>query len=105
MNGIPGVHSFNPQDSSTEATAAEIAPGSLARFQNSPSRKITVIPGVKKPVNSWMNWNACSLDPTSGRAVRMAIAIAATAAIRPIRTSPRSWSAAFSAEGTPRHLA
>ena len=49
------AHSCHQQDedmTSTEATAAQIAPASFARFQNRPSRKITVMPGVKKPVNS-----------------------------------------------------
>ncbi len=27
------------------------------------------MPGVKKPVNSWMNWKACSDWPSRGRAV------------------------------------
>ena len=58
MNGSCGSQVLNAYDSSTEPAAAAIAPASLARFQNRPSRKITVMPGVKKPVNSWMNWKA-----------------------------------------------
>jgi SSS family solute:Na+ symporter len=56
---------FMMSESPTEVTAATIAPGSFARFQNRPRRKMTVIPGVKKPLNSWMYWNACSELPTS----------------------------------------
>ena len=45
-------------DRTTEPMAAVRAPASEARFQNRPSMKMTTMPGVKKPVNSWMNWNA-----------------------------------------------
>ena len=67
--------------------AAVRAPASDARFQNRPSMKMTTMPGVKKPVNSWMNWKAWSNPPSRGRAVRMPMITAATAAMRPTVTS------------------
>ena len=54
-----------------------------------------MIPGVKKPENSWMNWNAWSAPPSSGFAARIAIRIATVAAMRPMRTSLRSITASI----------
>ena len=51
---------------------------------------MTVIPGVTKPVNSWMNWKPCSKLPISGRAVISASPIATAADSRPTSTSFRS---------------
>ncbi len=44
------------------------------------------MPGVKKPVNSWMYWKAWSKLPSSGFAIRMAMMSAVAAVMRPIRT-------------------
>ena len=38
----------------------------VVRAQNRPSRKITQMPGVKKPVNSWMYWKPWSKLPSNG---------------------------------------
>ena len=81
-------------DRANEPIVAASAPASVARFQNRPSRKMTTIPGVKKPVYSWMYWNAWSKLPSSGRAVRIASRIATTAAIRPTRHQRASRSSA-----------
>ena len=62
------------------------APATVQRFQNMPSRKITQMPGVKNPVNSWMYWNAWSKLPSSGRAVSIALMSATAAVMRPTRT-------------------
>jgi hypothetical protein len=60
MNGtefnaaLPPYYAGNQKTklSSTDDIAAAIAPASFARFQNRPRRNMTVIPGVKNPVNS-----------------------------------------------------
>ncbi len=45
------------------------------------------MPGVKKPVNSWMYWKPWSKLPSSGRAVAIATSTDTVAAMRPTRTS------------------
>ena len=86
MNGSSGHRALIATDRANEPMVAASAPASAARFQNRPSRKITTIPGAKKPVYSWMYWKAWSNWPRSGRAARIASRIATTAAIRPTFT-------------------
>ena len=66
--------------------AAASAPAAVQRSQNMPSRKITQMPGVKNPVNSWMYWNAWSKLPSSGLAMMIAMISATTAVMRPTST-------------------
>jgi hypothetical protein len=66
MNGSEGQPKYSAPESSTEAMAAAIAPTAVQRSQNMPSRKMTQMPGVKKPVNSCMYWNAWVKLPSSG---------------------------------------
>ena len=44
------------------------------------------MPGVKKPVNSWMYWNAWSKLPSRGRAQTIATTSARTPTERPTST-------------------
>ena len=52
IKGKEGKAILNNIDNAAEPTAAVIAPAEFIVFQNMPSKKITTIPGVKKPVNS-----------------------------------------------------
>ena len=79
MKGSDGQANFNTTDRTAEAMAATRAAAAVQRSQNMPSRKITQMPGVKKPVNSWMYWNAWSKLPSSGLAVTIAMTSATTA--------------------------
>ena len=47
---------------------------------------MATMPGVKKPVNSWMYWKAWSKPPSRGLATIIAISMAENATTRPIVT-------------------
>jgi hypothetical protein len=52
INGNSGQNTLSSTEKRAEPIAANKAPSALVRFQNMPSKKITTMPGVKKPVNS-----------------------------------------------------
>ena len=86
MNGKAGQNAFSPSDMTAEPIAAPSAPLAVVRFQKKPSRKMASIPGVRKPVNSWMYWKAWSKLPNKGRATIIAISMAEMATVRPTAT-------------------
>ena len=90
MKGRSGMPSLKPSDRTAEPMAAVRAAAALVRFQNMPRRKMTTMPGVKKPVNSWMYWKACSNPPRRGGAAATPMAVAAMAPRRPMRTRSAS---------------
>ena len=59
----------------------------VAFFQNNATKNITRIPGVKKPVNSCMYWNADSKLPRRGWAQNTAIVNDINATFLPILIS------------------
>src|SRR5688500_16267292 len=67
--------------------AATMAAIAVVRAQNSPSRKITQIPGVTKPVKFWMYWKHCEKLLRKGLVMVMAMTMDRTAAMRPTVTS------------------
>ena len=77
----------NAADISTVTSAAVIAAVAVVRSQNSPSRNITQMPGVTKPVKSWMYWKPCWKLLRKGLVMTMAMRIATIATMRPTLTS------------------
>ena len=67
----------------TVASIDTIAAVAVVRAQNRPSRKITQMPGVTKPVKFWMYWKAWPKLPRSGFVMRIAMTIDTTATMRP----------------------
>src|SRR5688500_10205930 len=59
----------------------------VVRAQNRPSRKITQMPGVTKPVKFWMYWKPWPKLLRKGLVMMMAMTIEATATMRPTVTS------------------
>src|SRR5262245_4422330 len=86
MKGSDGQVKYSTVERTAEEMAATRAAVAVQRGQNRPSRKMTQIPGVKKPVNSWMYWKACVKLPSSGLAANAAVTSATAAAIRPTNT-------------------
>ena len=54
INGSEGIVYFSNAESGILITVAASAPLELARFQKNPIKNIASIPGVMKPVNSWI---------------------------------------------------
>ena len=87
IKGKSGQYSRKIIEKTKEPIPATNALLAVAFFQNNPNRKITTIPGVKNPVNSWINWNACEKFPSRGFAIIIAMTIEVSPATRPIVTS------------------
>src|SRR3954469_9252257 len=71
----------------TVASIDTIAAVAVVRAQNKPSRKITQMPGVTKPVKFWMYWKAWLKLPSSRFVMRIAMTIDTIATMRPMVTS------------------
>ena len=56
--GKLGINIFIPRESGMVRTAAQSAELAVAFFQKSPKMNMANIPGLIKPVNSWINWKA-----------------------------------------------
>ena len=92
MNGSSGNASLNVIENTAEPSAVSNAATEVVLGQKKPSKKRAQTPGVKKPVNSWMYWNAWLKLPNNGFATIIAMTIAEKLAIRPTRTSSPSGS-------------
>lgn len=65
-NDISGKSTSIRNESTNVPMAAAMAPRALARFQKKPTKNMAKAPGLTKPVNSWINWNAWSRLPSNG---------------------------------------
>ena len=84
-NGISGYSHFNMSGTGRVIRTAIHAALAVVFFQKMPSTNMAVIPGLTRPVYSWINWNTCSM-PVSIEAIEAASATIMTLDIRPVFT-------------------